>query len=337
MPTPPTGQYSPPPYSLPITVPSTVSEMLSKSEKYVTSPVDSTSPEKGVFHPHTVSSRDVAALYARSFYPGSGTSYHHQHHHHSHRHHLDHQVLKSIRDRYYKAPHLSNHSASAIYHARSTAGKRSPDDLHYMYGTAPPPEILRNSSYHVLPGNVSVPLPPSPIKSPSTKIHPNNKFEASQLLLKVTEPSSHAQQKALLQQQHPTTTPENSRHFPAGNYPLPPPPAALPLPMKAGRGRTSKDSTTTTKLSNTNKTPTKYLITADGEQRPQCPECFQTFKKRAALERHMMIHRGIKPFQCHFCNQRFRQKHHLQGHIMLHTGERPVSYTHLTLPTILRV
>lgn len=71
-------------------------------------------------------------------------------------------------------------------------------------------------------------------------------------------------------------------------------------------------------------TPTTYL-TVDGEQRPQCPECFQTFKKRAALERHMMIHRGIKPFQCHFCNQRFRQKHHLQGHIMLHTGERPHS------------
>ena len=72
---------------------------------------------------------------------------------------------------------------------------------------------------------------------------------------------------------------------------------------------------------------TLYHITADGEQRPQCGECFQTFKKRAALDRHMMIHRGIKPFQCHFCNQRFRQKHHLQGHIMLHTGERPHSCT----------
>lgn len=298
--------------------------MLSRSEKYVTSSVSATSPEKSALHPHGVPHRDVAALYARSFYPGSGTPYHH---HHSHRHHLDQQVLKSIRDRYYEAPHLSNHSA-ALYHARSTADKRSPVDLHYMYGTAPPPEILRNSSHRALPG---VPLPPSPIKSSPTKIHhnSNSKLEASQLLLKVSEPSSRPQQKALLHQQHSTPTAENSnsRHFPAGSYPHPPPAAALPLQIKPGRGRTSRDSTTTTKTNNANKTPTKYLITADGEQRPQCPECFQTFKKRAALERHMMIHRGIKPFQCHFCNQRFRQKHHLQGHIMLHTGERPHACT----------
>ena len=70
-----------------------------------------------------------------------------------------------------------------------------------------------------------------------------------------------------------------------------------------------------------------HVVNENGEQRPQCAECFQTFKKRAALERHMMIHRGIKPFQCQFCSQRFRQKHHLQGHVMLHTGERPHSCT----------
>ncbi|XP_065660790.1 zinc finger protein 701 [Hydra vulgaris] len=70
-----------------------------------------------------------------------------------------------------------------------------------------------------------------------------------------------------------------------------------------------------------------HVVNENGEQRPQCAECFQTFKKRAALERHMMIHRGIKPFQCQFCSQKFRQKHHLQGHVMLHTGERPHSCT----------
>lgn len=98
----------------------------------------------------------------------------------------------------------------------------------------------------------------------------------------------------------------------------------LSYPIKQ---ETSKPVSAITKVDTKTKEKMLYHVTADGEQRPQCSECFQTFKKRAALERHMMIHRGIKPFQCHFCNQRFRQKHHLQGHIMLHTGERPHSCT----------
>ena len=278
---------------------------MSRSEKYITSPASSAEKGAAALHPHAVPSRDATMLYARSFYPGA--PYHHQHHNH-----LDYQVLKSIRERYYEAP--PNHPASAVYHARSSAaGKRSPD-LHYLYAAA---DVPRNS-HRVL----SAELPLSqPMTTSLTKIHhhSNNKFEASQLLLKVTEPLR-SQETAMLQH---SVSENNPLHSSAAGYPIPPPPLSQ---MKAVRGRASKESTTKSN-NNNSKTPTKYLITADGEQRPQCPECFQTFKKRAALERHMMIHRGIKPFQCHFCNQRFRQKHHLQGHIMLHTGERPHACT----------
>ena len=104
-------------------------------------------------------------------------------------------------------------------------------------------------------------------------------------------------------------------------YTPPQPPPQIPPDQKHPRLATSEDQ----------KAPRVKAVwpatSTDAESRPQCTECFQTFKKRAALERHMMIHRGIKPFQCHFCSQRFRQKHHLQGHIMLHTGERPHSCT----------
>ena len=64
---------------------------------------------------------------------------------------------------------------------------------------------------------------------------------------------------------------------------------------------------------------------APGEKRIKCPECSVTLKRQATLERHMLIHRGIKPYECSVCKRRFRQKHHLQSHEMLHTGERPHS------------
>ncbi|XP_057317041.1 myoneurin-like isoform X2 [Hydractinia symbiolongicarpus] len=133
----------------------------------------------------------------------------------------------------------------------------------------------------------------SPIDEESIKLSPEVKSEPSKLLLKVTS----------------SATVDSHSHLTSHRFPVyQNAPAAVqkikPRPKEVAKPKAN-----------------------DNEHRPQCSECFQTFKKRAALERHMMIHRGIKPFQCHFCNQRFRQKHHLQGHIMLHTGERPHSCT----------
>ena len=133
------------------------------------------------------------------------------------------------------------------------------------------------------------------------QLPPVAKVETSQLLLKVSGPDVNTPGAAYIPTTHVT------KQFPTAKK-------TQHMPVQ----QTSNNETVLPKNTNA-------YLTIDGEQRPQCPECFQTFKKRAALERHMMIHRGIKPFQCHFCNQRFRQKHHLQGHIMLHTGERPHS------------
>ena len=179
-------------------------------------------------------------------------------------------------------------TAHMIYHTRSMPGRKHSPMSHYMY---------------VEPRKYQTSLPLEKASS---------KFESSQLLLKVTEPQSKAS--------------VNENIILASNprpqqYPVYQKPSVVDVAQSL-KTRVNKET-----VHNKTKTPTRYLTTADGEQRPQCPECFQTFKKRAALERHMMIHRGIKPFQCHFCNQRFRQKHHLQGHIMLHTGERPHSCT----------
>ena len=286
-------------------------------------------------HPLSLSSRDAHHIYSsQGLYEKIPSSYHpHYTHHLDHYHH---QVLKSIRGGYYDLNNMAHHTPQ---HLQGASALKRPDiNTHYIYNT----DIPRNS-HRVLPGGGVGPLPTLPVPTTTvaaekilhTEQHLDSKFEASQLLLKVSEPTSHYHHQHFIhQQQH---------HRLNQKSPLQQQQQPQQISRTArGVGRpstTAKETINNTNNNicstavankqpakpNTNKTPTKYLITADGEQRPQCPECFQTFKKRAALERHMMIHRGIKPFQCHFCNQRFRQKHHLQGHIMLHTGERPHS------------
>ena len=177
-----------------------------------------------------------------------------------------------------------------IYHTRALPHRKNSHMInpHYIYG----------DQHHQID-----------MEKSCEKISDSTKLETSQLLLKVTAPSGPSTTNIMSL----STEPRHKLSIYQNNTT-----SVEPSPKK--RAKTSS-------VKSGRKTPTKYLTTADGEQRPQCAECFQTFKKRAALERHMMIHRGIKPFQCHFCNQRFRQKHHLQGHIMLHTGERPHSCT----------
>lgn len=54
------------------------------------------------------------------------------------------------------------------------------------------------------------------------------------------------------------------------------------------------------------------------EKRFKCAYCGRTFKQKAHLMKHILIHTGEKPFMCAICNTSFRQKEHLKNHHLVH-------------------
>lgn len=54
-----------------------------------------------------------------------------------------------------------------------------------------------------------------------------------------------------------------------------------------------------------------------------CKCCGKVFASPSAVEIHMRVHTGEKPFTCTICNKGFSQKGNLQSHLRTHTGEKP--------------
>ncbi|CAL8354187.1 unnamed protein product [Arctogadus glacialis] len=54
-----------------------------------------------------------------------------------------------------------------------------------------------------------------------------------------------------------------------------------------------------------------------------CPVCGRDCLKASALQKHLRVHSGERPFQCPVCRKSFVQHVHLTEHRRIHTGERP--------------
>jgi KRAB domain-containing zinc finger protein len=54
----------------------------------------------------------------------------------------------------------------------------------------------------------------------------------------------------------------------------------------------------------------------------QCDICGKYFQNNAKLERHRMIHTGVKPFQCEKCHRCFNQKANLKAHMVVHMKDK---------------
>ena len=52
-----------------------------------------------------------------------------------------------------------------------------------------------------------------------------------------------------------------------------------------------------------------------------CYECGKIFSVPSKLERHRVVHSGLKPYMCQFCNKGFTQKSDMKRHEIRHKWE----------------
>ena len=78
------------------------------------------------------------------------------------------------------------------------------------------------------------------------------------------------------------------------------------------------DNAQDTPSKNSTYTERSVRNTSKGKHSHNCDVCFHSFKHRADLNKHMLIHTQELPHVCNICNKRFRQ----QGHLISHMGSK---------------
>ncbi|XP_017783512.1 PREDICTED: zinc finger protein 775-like [Nicrophorus vespilloides] len=68
------------------------------------------------------------------------------------------------------------------------------------------------------------------------------------------------------------------------------------------------------------KTGYRYIqFEKDGNGRSVCPKCWNSYKQRSHLIRHLRYECGVDPkFKCTHCPRRFKQKSKLLTHVKSH-------------------
>uniref|UniRef100_A0A7N8WLH2 C2H2-type domain-containing protein n=1 Tax=Mastacembelus armatus TaxID=205130 RepID=A0A7N8WLH2_9TELE len=70
-------------------------------------------------------------------------------------------------------------------------------------------------------------------------------------------------------------------------------------------------------------THTVKLLQNPGKLQHKCFKCLKCFPNASKLQRHEMVHTGLKPFNCATCGKAFRQASHLKSHERTHTKRKP--------------
>uniref|UniRef100_A0A8C3MQC3 Uncharacterized protein n=1 Tax=Geospiza parvula TaxID=87175 RepID=A0A8C3MQC3_GEOPR len=52
-------------------------------------------------------------------------------------------------------------------------------------------------------------------------------------------------------------------------------------------------------------------------------QCGKSFTYKSQRDRHMSMHRGLRPYGCGVCDKKFKMKHHLVGHMKIHMRRKP--------------
>ncbi|XP_041810253.1 zinc finger protein 770-like [Chelmon rostratus] len=70
-------------------------------------------------------------------------------------------------------------------------------------------------------------------------------------------------------------------------------------------------------------TQTAKLMQNPGNFQHKCSQCLKCFPNASKLQRHELVHTGLKPFQCLTCGKAFRQAPHLKTHERTHRERKP--------------